>query len=77
MQQSHPHYIGEDYQLSIKRDTETEFRVELYMPDAYKSFITAYALEVPLSVARLFNVSVSVRCKHGVPVICMSATTKY
>lgn len=72
MGMSHPHYLGEDFHMSIQSDYEKYFYVELYAPDNHKNFFTEYALEVTCSVARLYGASVAVRSKHGVPIITIS-----
>lgn len=72
MQYSHPHYLGEEFHMSIQFDGAKGFYVIFFMSDAYKSFITDYAFEVFSSIARLFNVSVGIRVRHGLPVITMS-----
>lgn len=72
MQHSHPHYLGEAFHLSIQFDGLKGFHVVFFMEDAYKYFITDYTYEVFAAVARLYNVSVSIRVRHGLPVISMS-----
>lgn len=71
LQCSHPHYLGEDFHMSIQFDSTNGFNVLFFMPDAYNDFITEYTFEVFSSVARLFDVSVSIRVRHGVPVVSM------
>lgn len=72
MGMSHPHYLGEEFHMSIQSDYEFGFRIELYAPSNHKEFFTAYALEVAMSIERLYNTNVAVRCKHGVPIITIS-----
>lgn len=72
MQYSHPHYLGEDFYLSIQGDYPNGFYAVFFMQDAYKYFITDYTYEVFAAIARLYNVSVSIRVRQGLPVITMS-----
>lgn len=73
LQCSHPHYLGEDFYLSVSHDSPRGFRVVFFMEDSYKTFITDYQFEAFAAVGRLYNVSVSVKVYHGVPVVCMNA----
>lgn len=71
LQCSHPHYLGEDYYLSVSYESPRGFRVLFFMEDFYKTFITDYQFEVFAAVARLFQVNVSMKVCNGVPVVCM------
>lgn len=71
LQYSHPHYLGEDFYLSVSYDSERGFRAVFYMEESHQNFITDYCLEVFQSVSRLFHVNVSVKCKQGLPVVVM------
>lgn len=72
LQYSHPHYLGKDFAVSIQYDSPNGFYAVFFMQDAYKYFITEYAFEVFAAVARLYNVSVSIKVRQGLPVITMS-----
>lgn len=72
LQYSHPHYLGDDFAVSIQGDYPKGFYAVFFMQDAFKHFITDYQFEVFSSVARLFNVSVSIHVRQGLPVITMS-----
>lgn len=72
LKNSHPHYLGEDFYLSIRHDSKKGFYVVFYMAEAYKRFITSYCLECFLSVGRLLNVNVSIRIENRLPVISVS-----
>lgn len=72
LQCSHPHYLGDAFSVSIQYDSLNGFYAYFFMEGAYKDFITAYTFEVFAAVARLYNVSVSIRVRHGVPVVSMS-----
>ena len=72
LQYSHPHYLGEEFAVSIQGDYPNGFYAVFFMADAYKTFISDYTYEVFAAVARLYNVSVSIRVRQGLPVITMS-----
>lgn len=71
LQYSHPHYLGQNFAVSIQHDSPKGFYAIFFMADAYKDFITDYTYGVFAAVARLYNVSVSIRVRHGLPVISM------
>ena len=77
LQCSHPHYLGEDFYLSVSHDSPRGFRVIFFMEDFYKTFITEYQFEAFAAVGRLYNVNVSVKVCHGVPVVCMYEGSYY
>lgn len=72
LQYSHPHYLGENFDVSIQFDGTHGFYAVFFMQDAYKTFISEYTFEVFAAVARLYNVNVSIRVRQGLPVITMS-----
>lgn len=77
LQYSHPHYLGQDFDLSIQYDRPNGFDAIFFMQDAYKTFISEYTFEVFAAVARLYNVSVSIKVRQGLPVVCMYDGTYY
>ena len=77
LQSSHPHYLGEDFYLSVSYDSPRGFRVLFFMEDFYKTFITVYQFEAFAAVSRLFNVNVSMEVCHGVPVVSMDYGSYY
>lgn len=42
LQYSHPHYLGDDFAVSIQGDYPKGFYAVFFMQDAYKHFITNY-----------------------------------
>lgn len=72
LQHSHPHYLGRNFDLSIQYDSPNGFYAIFFMSDVYKDFITDNTYEVFAAVARLYNVSVSIRVRQGLPVVTMS-----
>lgn len=75
LQYSHPHYLGEEFYLSVSYDSERGFRAVFFMQERYKEFITDYCLEVFQAVSRLFYVNVCVKCQQGLPVVVMHTSS--
>ena len=71
LENNHPHVMGDDYYVSIRKHYGDDYSVTLFPNERYPWW-TGYCITHMLSYEYALRIRMTVDVKHGVPVITFS-----